>query len=165
MQTWSNYSLIPPLFVPTSIRQAPEKSGSQEIGRSRGGLTAKLHVAVDALGTPLSITPSADQIADIECATALVEEFPAQPVIADKGYNAGPFVLATETKSAQAVIPPRSNRKYQHPFGPHLYRDRNLVERFFCRIKQLRRIATRHGKLAASFLSFIHLACSITWLA
>lgn len=86
-------------------------------------------------------------------------------VISNKGYDADPFVSAIEAKGAQAVIPPRSNRKYQRPFGPHLYRDRNLIERFFCRLKQFRRIATRYGKLAASFLSFVHLACSIIWLA
>ena len=63
------------------------------------------------------------------------------------------------------MIPPRSNRLKPRTFDHHLYRDRNLVERFFARIKQFRRIATRYDKLALSFLSFVHLACTIVWLA
>ncbi len=65
----------------------------------------------------------------------------------------------------QPVIPPRSNRLNPRSFDRHLYKSRNLIERFFSRIKQFRRIATRYDKLAKSFLSFIHLACAFVWLA
>jgi GGDEF domain-containing protein len=54
-----------------------------------------------------------------------------------------------------AVIPPRSHRIVQRPFDKHQYKNRNLVERFFCRIKQFRRIATRYDKLAERFASFV----------
>jgi transposase len=63
------------------------------------------------------------------------------------------------------VIPPRSNRLNPRTFDRHLYRDRHLIECFFSRIEQFRRIATRYDKLGTSFLSFIHLACTIVWLA
>ena len=139
--------------------------GHQEIGRSRGGLTTKLHVAVDALGNPLRVILSAGQIADIDCAAQTIAHLPAQAVIADKGYDADHFVALIEMSRAQAVIPPRSNRLTQRSFDHHLYRDRNLIERFFARIKQFRRIATRYDKLAKSFLSFVHLACAFIWLA
>jgi transposase len=66
---------------------------------------------------------------------------------------------------SQAVIPPRSNRVNPRTFDRHIYKSRNLIERFFCRIKQFRRIATRYDKLAKSFLSFVHLASTIVWLA
>jgi hypothetical protein len=66
--TWSSSSSTQPLCVPTSILPAPKKAGGQEIGRSRGWLTTKLHVAVDALGNTLRVILSAGQIADIECA-------------------------------------------------------------------------------------------------
>ena len=65
----------------------------------------------------------------------------------------------------QAVIPPKSNRNVQRSFDQHLYKNRNLVERFFCRIKQFRRIATRYDKLAERFASFVALAAAIIWLA
>lgn len=128
-------------------------------------MTTKLHAAVDALGNPLRVILSAGQIADIECAAKTIKGLSVQAVIADKGYDADHFVARIEAAGAQAVIPPRSNRLTPRDFDHHLYRDRNLVERFFARIKHFRRIATRYDKLATSFLSFIHLACAFVWLA
>ncbi len=122
-------------------------------------------MAVDALGNPLRVILSAGQIADIEYAAKTIEHLPTQAVIADKGYDADHFVATIEAAGAQAVIPPRSNRLTLRNFDRHLYRARNLVERFFARIKHFRRIATRYDKLAKSFLSFIHLACAFVWLA
>ena len=135
------------------------------MGRSRGGLTTKLHVAVDALGNPLRVILSAGQIADIDHASALIENLPGQAVVADKGYDSDAFVETIRAQGCQAVIPPRSNRLNPRAFDRHIYKDRNLIERFFCRIKQFRRIATRYDKLAQSFLSFVHLACAFVWLA
>ena len=108
---------------------------------------------------------SAGQIADIDCAAQVIAQLPAQTVIADKGYDADHFVATIEAAGAQAVIPPRSNRITPRSFDRHLYRDRNLIERFFARIKHFRRIATRFDKLATSFLAFIHLACAFVWLS
>jgi transposase len=120
---------------------------------------------VDALGNPLRVILSAGQIADIACAAKTIEHLSAQAIIADKGYDADHFIAKIEAAGAQAVIPPRSNRLTQRSFDRHLYRDRNLIERFFARIKHFRRIATRYDKLASSFLSFVHLACTFVWLA
>jgi transposase len=119
---------------------------------------------VDALGNPLRVLLSAGQVADIEQATALIEDQPAAFIVADKGYDSDAFVTAITAQGSQAVIPPRSNRLNPRSFDRHLYKSRNLIERFFCRIKQFRRIATRYDKLAKSFLSFVHLACTIVWL-
>ena len=124
-----------------------------------------MHVAVDALGNPLRVILSAGQIADIDYAAKTIEHLSAQAIIADKGYDADHFIAKIEAAGAQAVIPPRSNRLTQRSFDRHLYRDRNLIERFFARIKHFRRIATRYDKLASSFLSFVHLACTFVWLA
>lgn len=120
---------------------------------------------MDALGNPLRVILSAGQVADIECAAQTIKDLPAQAVIADKGYDADHFIAKIEAAGAQAVIPPRSNRIAQRDFDRHLYRERNLIERFFARIKHFRRIATRYDKLASSFLSFVHLACAFIWLA
>lgn len=128
-------------------------------------MTTKLHVAVDALGNPLRVILSAGQIADIEQAAALIKGQPAQFIVADKGYDSDAFVTIIVEQGSQAVIPPRSNRLTPRPFDRHIYKSRNLIERFFNRIKQFRRIATRYDKLAKSFLSFVHLACIIVWVA
>jgi transposase len=123
------------------------------------------HGAVDALGNPLRVILSAGQIVDIEQATALIEGQPAEFVVADKGYDSDALVAAITEQGSQAVIPPRSNRLTPRWFDRHIYKSRNLIERFFGRIKQFRRIATRYDKLASSFLPFVHLACTIVWLA
>jgi len=137
----------------------------QEIGRSCGGLTSKLHGAVDALGDPLRVLLSAGQVSDIEQAPNLIDQFPAQAVITGKGYGAEHFVARAETTGAQALIPPCSNRSSPRQFDSHLYRERNLIERLCARLKQCRRIATGYDKLAKSFLSFIHLVCAFVRLA
>jgi transposase len=120
---------------------------------------------VDALGNPLRIILSAGQVADIEQAAALIQHQPAEFVVADKGYDSDAFVTTIAAQGGQAVIPPRSNRLNPRTFDRHIYKSRNLIERFFSRIKQFRRIATRYDKLASSFLSFVHLACAFVWLA
>ena len=86
-------------------------------------------------------------------------------MVADKGYDADHFVTRIEASGAEVVIPPRSNQLTPREFDRHLYRARNLIERFFARLKHFRRIATRYDKLAKSFLSFIHLACAFILLA
>jgi len=124
-------------------------------------LSTKLHLAVDALGHPLRVILTAGQIADIACAHDLVEALPLGALIADKGYDADAFVEAIKANGAKAVIPPRANRIEPRRFSRKLYRRRNLIERFFNRIKQYRRIATRYDKLDASYLSFVQLACAV----
>lgn len=84
---------------------------------------------------------------------------------ADKAYDTDAIIEHLVVNEIQAVIPPKSNRNVQRRFDQHLYKNRNLVERFFCRIKQFRRIATRYDKLADRFASFVALAAAIIWLA
>ena len=117
------------------------------------------------MGNPLRVILSAGQIADIEQAEALISGQSAEFIVADKGYDSDAFVEAISAQGSQPVIPPRSNRVNPRAFDRHIYKSRNLIERFFSRIKQFRRIATRYDKLAKSFLSFVHLACAFVWLA
>jgi transposase len=84
---------------------------------------------------------------------------------ADKAYDTDAIIEHLAAHEIQAVIPPKSNRIVQRSFDQHLYKNRNLVERFFCRIKHFRRIATRYDKLAERFASFVALAAAIIWLA
>jgi transposase len=84
--------------------------------------------------------------------------------MADRGYDADWIRGFVIQQGAWANIPPKANRKDPICFSPHLYRARNLVERFFNKIKQCRRIATRYDKLAANYLAFIKLASIRLWL-
>src|SRR5215470_17496889 len=85
-------------------------------------------------------------------------------LLADRGYDADWIRAFAGEHGAWANIPPKRNRKDPICFSPYLYRARNLVERFFNRIKQCRRVATRYDKLAANYLAFIKLAAIRIWL-
>ena len=85
-------------------------------------------------------------------------------LIADKGYDANALREAVRERKAWANIPPKANRRDPICFSKHLYKARNLVERFFNRIKQFRRIATRYDKPAENFLAAVKLAAVRVWL-
>jgi transposase len=127
-------------------------------------LTTKIHACVDALGNPLRLILTAGQMADVTQGAALVEAIATDAVIADKGYDSDALVATIESTGAKAIIPPRSNRNHPRSIDWHRYKARNLVERFFCRLKQFRRLATRYDKLAKRFNAFLDLACAYIWL-
>ena len=131
------------------------------MGSSRGGLTSKLHALVDADGRPVSLRLTGGQVHDACEAEALIEAIPeGATLLGDKGYESN--AIAREAAAARNVwanIPNRSNRKQHFAFSPWLYKQRNLVERFFNRIKQFRGIATRYDKDPANFLAPIKLIC------
>jgi transposase len=122
-------------------------------------------MTVDALGNPLRCQLTGGQAHDITQGPALIAGFRAQQVVADKGYDSSPFIADIEATGAQAVIPPRKTRRQPRPYDRYAYRERHLVECFFNRLKQFRRIATRYEKLACNFLSMINLATAHIWLA
>lgn len=119
-----------------------------------------MHLAVDDAGRPLRLIATEGQVSDISCANELVEHLRTGAVIADKGYDSNAFVESIRSTRAKAVIPPRSNRKTKRRYSRVLYRTRNIVERFFSRIKHFRRVATRYDKLAGYYLAFASLACA-----
>ena len=134
------------------------------MGRSRGGLTTKIHAIVDALGNPLAVSLTGGQTHDITQAEALVAQVAPQALLADKGYDADAFVESLRARAIKVVIPPKSNRKVKRDCDFALYAERNLVERFFNVIKHFRGIATRYEKTARNYLAGVHLACAISWL-
>jgi transposase len=137
----------------------------QDMGRSRGGLTSKVHAVVDANGLPVRLGLSPGEAHDNRlCPVLLAGLRPRTMVLADRGYDADWIREFINQQGAWANIPPKVNRKDPICFSPHLYRARNLVERFFNKIKQCRRIATRYDRLAANYLAFIKLASIRLWL-
>ena len=121
------------------------------MGRSRGGLTSKGHAVVDANGLPYASAPTPGEAHDNRlCLVLLAGLRPRATVLADRGYDADWIRGFVIQQGAWANIPPKANRKDPICFSPHLYRARNLVERFFSKIKQCGRIATRYDKLAVN---------------
>jgi transposase len=141
-----------------------KKTGDQAIGRSRGGLTTKIHALVDALGNPANLMLTAGQTHDLACAQDLIENVNPDAVIADKAYDADSFVDNLAGREIAPVIPPKANRKIKRECDFALYRERNLIERFFNKLKHYRAIATRYDKLARNFLAAVQLVSTIILL-
>jgi transposase len=140
-------------------------NNQQHMGRSRGGLTTKIHAVVDTNGLPVQIGLTPGETHDNQLCSVLLSELrPQTMLLADRGYDADWIRAFASDRGAWANIPPKRNRKEAICFSPYLYRARNLVERFFNKIKQCRRIATRYDKLAANYLAFIKLASIRIWL-
>ena len=134
------------------------------MGKSRGGLSTRIHAVVDALGNPVRLLLTPGQPAEIKQAEALIEGFSPGYVIADKGYDADAFPASIKATEAIAVIPPRSNRAVARDYDEHLYGERNRVERLFQKLKHYRRIATRYERLAVTCLAMLSLVSAILWL-
>lgn len=135
------------------------------MGRSRGGLSTKLHALVDAEGRPVTITLSEGQESDCGHAPGLLGELAEGTVLlADKGYDSDAIRAEAAAAGAFANIPPKRNRRSRPAFSTFLYRYRNMVERFFGKLKHARGIATRYDKRADNYLAAIKLFCVRLWL-
>ncbi len=86
-----------------------------------------------------------------------------QRLIADRAYDAAKLRNWLAARGCHAAIPPNPTRKHPHIYDRALYRERNLVERMLCHLKDFRRIATRYDKRANTFLSAILLAATLVW--
>jgi transposase len=127
-------------------------------------LTTKIHALVDALGNPFSLMLTAGQIHDLSCAEPLLETANPNALLADKAYDADALIGKLAERDITVVIPPKANRKTKRACDFALYRERNLVERFFNKLKHFRAIATRYDKLARNFLAGAQLACTLILL-
>lgn len=128
------------------------------MGRSRGGFSTKVHAGVNGLGLPVKMVLTPGQEADVSHAKTLLEGVPFKVVIADKGYDSQAVVDAIEAQGGEAVIPSRTSNTVQRDYDRERYKDRNLAERLWNKVKHYRRVATRYEKTARNFLAFIHVA-------
>ncbi len=148
-------------------RRRAKKSGgqsSQALGRSRGGFSTKIHIAVDALGNPLRLLLTAGQRHDSVQASALIDGFAPQALIADKGYDSDQLIESVTAKGIVAVIPPKKNRLVEREYDRHLYRERHLIECFISKIKHYRRVFSRFDKLSKNYLGFLSFVSALVWL-
>ena len=134
---------------------------NQCIGVSRGGRSTKIHAVVDALGNPIEVMLTAGNVHDVTVAEKLLSRIrlKGSTVLADKAYGKWALREFIASHDADFCIPPRENELDPWFVDWWLYKERHLVENFFLKLKEFRRVATRYDKLAARFLAFIHLAC------
>lgn len=135
------------------------------MGRSRGGLTTKIHAVVDAVGLPITLQLSEGQAYDGHCAMDMFDTLKAGNILlADRAYDSNAIRKDVAQRRAWANIPAMPQRKSKPLFNAHLYRDRNLVERFFNKLKHFRAVATRYDKRAENYLAGVKLAAIRIWL-
>src|SRR6202521_5099829 len=122
------------------------------MGRSRGGLTTKIHAVVDAEGLPIALKLTEGQAHDGRSADDMLGTVQAGDVLlADRAYDSDALRQNLAERGAWANVKPMPRRKNIPAFSPFLYRYRNLVERFFNKIKHFRAVATRFEKHAATY--------------
>lgn len=132
------------------------------MGRSRGGLSTKIHLASNESGKAVRIVIGPGQESDYKKAKDLILGFKPDALLADKGYDADWLMDMAEQQGIKSiVIPPKESRKIKRDYNKTLYKQRNVIERFFKKLKHWRRVATRFEKTAINYLSIIFLASTI----
>ncbi|WP_458387133.1 IS5 family transposase [Rhizobium pisi] len=162
----NQYLMIDSTIVRAHQQAASGKGGpkDQALGRSRGGLTTKIHMLADALGRPLRFIVTAGQVGDITQAPALLDGQSGDAVLADKAYDSNALRQTIADMGAEAVIPSNRSRKIIIPHDEIAYINRNRIERCFNRMKHFRRFATRYDRRTIHFQGFVHLAAAMIWL-
>ncbi len=136
----------------------------QSIGRSKGGLTTKIHAVVDALGNPLRILLTPGNVNDIVPAANLIKGLSADKLLADRAYDVNQFIELAHNQKMETVIAPTAKRKIQRDYDQHTYKERHLIECFFAKLKTYKRIALRSEKLSITFKASVMIASCLIWL-
>ena len=137
----------------------------QAIGRSRGGRTTKIHAAVDEYGRPRRLIVRPGHRGDAPVAPDLIGPFSPAICLADAAYDSDSLRQTLIERGTCPVIPNNPTRKRKHPFDRRAYRQRNVIERTFSRLKDFRRIATRYDKRATNFQAAVTIAAIVSyWL-
>jgi transposase len=135
------------------------------MGRSRGGLTTKIHALVDANGLPIALKLTEGQAHDGKSAADLLGNLgEGQILLADRGYDSDALRARLAAQGAWGNIKPMPGRVNIPSFSSYLYRFRNLVERFFNKLKHFRAVATRFEKHDANYLAVVKLAAARIWM-
>ena len=143
------------------------KEGQQEeqaLGRSKGGFSTKIHALVDALGLPIRFILTPGQDSEIKQAPKLIEGIKNANILGDKAFDCDKFIDQIKSQNCTPIIPPRKNRIVKRDVDYTLYKERHLIECFFSKIKQFRRIFSRFDKLAEAYMGFLAFASTIIWL-
>ena len=147
-----------PIPPQQGLRKKNGGQNKQALGRSHGGFTTKLHAAVSDTFRPLRFILTAGASHDVRQAPALIAGQIFDCVVADTAYDSDPLRAEILAQGGIAVIRPRRNRLEERPYDEDVYKLRNVIERFFHRLKQFRRVATRYDKYAVRYLGFVYFA-------
>jgi transposase len=144
----------------TIVKAHPHAAGARKRGEADatrrsvdrgGGFTTKIHAVVSDGGRLVRYRLTGGQVNDVTQANSQVRGLHGRAVVGDRAYDADEFLAAVAAQGMTAVIPSRVNRKVARRLDAVAYAQRNVIERFFGRMKGFRRIATRYDKTAASY--------------
>ena len=127
-------------------------------------MTTKLHALCDARGNPLRLILTPGNVSDSTQAASLLDGITADNVLGDKGYDSDAIISCIEATGAGVVIPPKANRTIKRLCDFALYCERNLVERFFNKLKHYRAVATRYAKRKRNYMAFVTLVSVMLWI-
>lgn len=147
-------------------RHAAGAHGGQEkqgLGRCCGGFSSKIHAKVDAFGMGLKFIITEGKSSEIKQVQELIGDEQCEFLLADRGYDSDDFRKSLVENDITPVIPGRKNRKKSIDYDKHIYKERNIVERFFGKIKEFRRIATRYDKTACMYKGALLMVSIIIW--
>ena len=139
-------------------------AANQGIGRSRGGLSTKVHIVVDALGLPVTFEITEGQRHDSKPAKMLVARVMSRCLLADKAYDSDDLRAALQERNGNAVIPSNRSRAQKIAYDKELYKARSEVECTFSLLKQARRFATRYEKTLRNYAAVVAIGCALLWL-
>ncbi len=146
-------------------RTVKKQTRSRCMGRSRGGLTTKIHALVDAMGLPIALKLTAGQAHDGRSAEDMFDTVRAGTIVlADRAYDSNALRERLAKVGAWANIRAMPRRINPPAFSRWLYRQRNAVERFFNKLKHFRAVATRYDKRDDNYLASVKLASLRIWL-
>jgi transposase len=135
------------------------------MGHSRGGLTTKIHALVDAMGLPIMLKLTEGQAADGRSATDMFGTIGKGDILlADRAYDSDALRAEMDVRGAWANIRAMPQRVIKPVFSRFLYKHRNLVERFFNKLKHFRAVATRYDQRDDNYLASVQLASIRIWL-
>lgn len=163
----SEYIMIDSTVIRAHACSARYSKGNQKteaLGRSKGGFTTKIHAVTDALGLLLRFVLTPGQESDFNPAPELLSGFSKSFILADKGYDSNAIINQIKSQNSIPVIPPKSNRKIQRFYDHHIYKERSLIENFFYKLKNFRRIASRFDMSKAAYTGFLNFASILLWL-
>ncbi|MEG9883274.1 MAG: IS5 family transposase [Hyphomicrobiales bacterium] len=155
---------IPPALRFTVAPMAERGALTHVIGRTKGGRNTKLHAVCDGKGRPLVLLLRPGNVHDCRPARPCLEAMPpAGELVADKGYDSKEPRKWLQEHATSVVIPPRKNRKLQYDYEKAVYKQRNIIEHMFCRLKDWRHIATWFDRKVKNFMAAVALAAAIIW--
>lgn len=141
------------------------KGEETAIGRSKGGLTTKVHVLADAHGNPLETIVTEGQAHDMREAHNLAKLSEAEIILGDKGYDSGDLRNQIIQQGSQPSIPMKSTSTKENPhFDKEIYKSRHTIENLFAKMKQFRAFATRYDKLKRNYKAVVDMVATMIWL-